>query len=274
MLWLDITEDGIVLCCRARRLTPTLNSPFSPLYLYIQHKVLESLEVKLLNLIINRNNHLSQLTNNTSWKQMHHQQPVSLMLQTYSTRWWADASGDDLVRCDNCKTTAKLLSNLNQRDEPTSEYVFESPFESMEILGGQLLSRRLLWHILTRKENQNYKHRNLTAEKTRVQPQNHIAKSTKLTSGGRQSLACLRRTEKPPWVLVSEAVNILQNERTAGLGASCWIGSGLLSSFCYQNSIQNTIWNFKTQSWISFMKNKMFILKRKTKSLHQVPASK
>lgn len=34
----------------------------------------------------------------------------------------------------------------------------------------------------------------------------------KLTNGGRQSSACLRRTENPPWVLVSDAVSVLQNE--------------------------------------------------------------
>jgi hypothetical protein len=31
MLWLDITEDGKFICCLIALLTPTLNSPFSPL---------------------------------------------------------------------------------------------------------------------------------------------------------------------------------------------------------------------------------------------------
>lgn len=39
MLWLEITEDGIELCWRAKRLTPTRNSPFSPLH-NKEHKVI------------------------------------------------------------------------------------------------------------------------------------------------------------------------------------------------------------------------------------------
>ena len=34
---------------------------------------------------------------------------------------------------------------------------------------------------------------------------------SKLTKGGKQSSAALRGTENPPWVLVSEAVSVLQN---------------------------------------------------------------
>jgi len=33
-----------------------------------------------------------------------------------------------------------------------------------------------------------------------------------ITNAGRHSVACFLRTEKPPWVLVSEAVKTLQNE--------------------------------------------------------------
>lgn len=53
-----------------------------------------------------------------------------------------------------------------------------------------------------------------------------------LTSGGKQSSACLRRTEKPPWVLVSEAVSVLQNEWTVHLGDSGKGSSGLVTSLC------------------------------------------
>lgn len=53
-----------------------------------------------------------------------------------------------------------------------------------------------------------------------------------VTSGGRQSSACLRRTENPPWVLVSEAVSVLQNEWTVHLSGSGSGGSGLVISPC------------------------------------------
>jgi len=53
-----------------------------------------------------------------------------------------------------------------------------------------------------------------------------------LTNGGRQSSACLRRTEKPPWVLVSEAVSVLQNEWILTLGDSVKGSSGLVTSLC------------------------------------------
>lgn len=54
----------------------------------------------------------------------------------------------------------------------------------------------------------------------------------KITNGGKHSLACLRRTENPPCVLVSEAVKILQNEWTVCFGASSGHESGLLGSVC------------------------------------------
>jgi hypothetical protein len=38
------------------------------------------------------------------------------------------------------------------------------------------------------------------------------------TRGGRHSSACRRSTEKPPCVLVSEAVSVLQKDLTAGRG--------------------------------------------------------
>lgn len=41
-----------------------------------------------------------------------------------------------------------------------------------------------------------------------------------LTKGGRQSSACLRSTENPPCVLVSEAVSVLQNECTVHFSGS------------------------------------------------------
>lgn len=41
-----------------------------------------------------------------------------------------------------------------------------------------------------------------------------------LTKAGRQSSACLRSTENPPCVLVSEAVSVLQNECTVHFSGS------------------------------------------------------
>lgn len=57
--------------------------------------------------------------------------------------------------------------------------------------------------------------------------------SSNLTSGGRQSSACLRRTEKPPWVLVSDAVRVLQKEWTLALGGSGRGESGPVTSDCW-----------------------------------------
>lgn len=45
------------------------------------------------------------------------------------------------------------------------------------------------------------------------------------TSGGRHSSACRRSTENPPWVLVSEAVRVLQKECTWNRGGSGMGGS-------------------------------------------------
>ena len=37
-------------------------------------------------------------------------------------------------------------------------------------------------------------------------------RDSSITKAGRHSVACFLRTEKPPWVLVSEAVKTLQKE--------------------------------------------------------------
>lgn len=61
----------------------------------------------------------------------------------------------------------------------------------------------------------------------------YLEQNFKPTNGGRQSSACLLRTENPPWVLVSEAVSVLQNEWTVHLWGSGSGGSGLVTSLCW-----------------------------------------
>jgi hypothetical protein len=62
-----------------------------------------------------------------------------------------------------------------------------------------------------------------------------------LTSGGRHSLAWRLSTEKPPWVLVSDGVRILQKECTTGLGISGRGGSGNVGRFscCKQQKVDH-----------------------------------
>lgn len=65
-----------------------------------------------------------------------------------------------------------------------------------------------------------------------------------LTNGGKQSSACLLNTEKPPCVLVSEAVRVLQNEWTGHLWGSGRGGSGLEISLCWPpNRIRYVTWH-------------------------------
>ena len=68
---------------------------------------------------------------------------------------------------------------------------------------------------------------------THTDTQTRLNRHLELTSGGKQSSACLRRTENPPWVLVSEAVSVLQNEWTLHLSGSGRGGSGLVTSLCW-----------------------------------------
>jgi hypothetical protein len=51
------------------------------------------------------------------------------------------------------------------------------------------------------------------------------------TRGGRHSFAWRRRTENPPWVLVSDGVRILQKECTTGLDDPGRGGSGNVGIF-------------------------------------------
>lgn len=129
----------------------------------------------------------------------------------------------------------------------TSENVAESPFITMQILGYQLLGRRLLGHVLSKNQHKVY-----SVDWSEAKRKEIISKDRKQTSGGRHSSACLLNTEKPPWVLVSEAVRVLQKECTRGRGewvststsfvdvSSCWHGTTITSlEFELSPRIQN-----------------------------------
>jgi len=104
--------------------------------------------------------------------------------------------------------------------------VLEPPFRSMQVLGDELLGGGRHRHILfvfNNKQSQwiiRYRTIRCTQDMWIVR-----------TSGGRHSFACRRRTEKPPWVLVSDGVRILQKECTTGLGVSGRGGSGNVGRF-------------------------------------------
>lgn len=83
-----------------------------------------------------------------------------------------------------------------------------------------------------------------------------------LTSGGRHSSACLRRTEKPPWVLVSEAVSVLQKEWALHLSTSGSWGSRLVTSLCWNEKEILEIKSYRTDNifagdyaWLSVYPN-------------------
>jgi len=94
ILWLDITEEGMGLCCRATRLTPTLSSPFSPLQQSCQNQSTDH-HNRWNN--IRDNNTIRFLSFKTSETQKHLQQRVSWMSQMYSSQLWAGASLVDLI---------------------------------------------------------------------------------------------------------------------------------------------------------------------------------
>lgn len=118
--------------------------------------------------------------------------------------------------------------------------MFESPFKAMEIFGSQLLCWGWLRHVLMREGNTAT---DLTYHLNNRKYQTAREGEMELTSGGRHSVACLRRTENPPWVLVSEAVRILLKDRTVGLGGSGRVESRLVGSLCCRNQSKNWIFN-------------------------------
>lgn len=101
ILWLDITDAGMLLCWRAIRLTPTRSSPFSPLWMH-QTKVLKALTTEWDNLTkstIQKNKdcifkYMNSL--NTLRTQRNHQQPISWKWRTYSIQLSANAYAVDL----------------------------------------------------------------------------------------------------------------------------------------------------------------------------------
>ena len=60
-----------------------------------------------------------------------------------------------------------------------------------------------------------------------------------ITKAGKHSVACLRRTENPPCVLVSDAVRIFTNEWNTCFVGSTRGGSRLVSSLCYKKKKKN-----------------------------------
>jgi hypothetical protein len=139
------------------------------------------------------------------------------------------------------------IGQITKVSSDTSEYVAKAPFGTMQILGHKLLCWRLTAHILTMKPKQrsSLPLKQQLANVQRQQQQHHqVSKSRlrKLTSCGRHSSAWRRSTEKPPCVLVSEAVNVLQKECTRGLagaaGGAAGISSSLepFSSGCYMRN--------------------------------------
>lgn len=91
----------------------------------------------------------------------------------------------------------------------TSKYMLKAPLITMKILGNQFLSWCWLRHVL----NNNFKHRFFRDYAIREKKETNKNETDGVsTKGGRHSVACFLRTEKPPCVLVSEAVKILQNE--------------------------------------------------------------
>jgi hypothetical protein len=90
----------------------------------------------------------------------------------------------------------------------TSIDMSELPLGTVQILGHELL-RRPLQAVVLHKPNQT------ESSATKQATPNHHKMSPPQeqdrTSGGKQSSAARRGTEKPPCVLVSEAVSVLQN---------------------------------------------------------------
>ena len=114
----------------------------------------------------------------------------------------------------------------------TSEDVLKAPFHTMKILGHKLLRGKLgssypdqvaKTKIITLLHKQRMPTA-ITMETSSSQ------RSSKLTSGGRHSSAWRRSTdEKLTCLLVSEAVNVLQNECTRSLAGAAGGAEGISS---------------------------------------------
>lgn len=124
------------------------------------------------------------------------------------------------------------------------------PLNPMKISGDQFLPRWVLRHILNIKDQGSFKIRFRQNVKTikglhQLWWYNYVQFCLELTNGGKHSSACLLSTENPPWVLVSEAVSVLQKEWIVHLSGSGRGGSGLVISPCCSKVFRNmSILNF------------------------------
>ena len=107
----------------------------------------------------------------------------------------------------------------------TSEYMLKPPFKPMKISSHKLLSRSSLSHVLKRIQ---------WSERKGAKLRLFFVWRKLFTKAGKHSVACLRRTENPPWVLVSDAVRIFTNEWNICFVGSTRGGSRLVSSLCYK----------------------------------------
>ena len=103
----------------------------------------------------------------------------------------------------------------------------------MKILSHQFLCGWLLRHILSK--NTQFIQRQPAIIDTQKQSTRKRKKKKRIqTRGGRHSSACRLSTENPPWVLVSDAVRVLQKEWTWNRGGGGGGGSfSTAFSSCY-----------------------------------------
>lgn len=91
----------------------------------------------------------------------------------------------------------------------TSIYMPKLPLYSMKVFCNELLRWPLLFVVLTSIQKFPNKTYNKKVKPLLIKNEENLQRNP--TRGAKQSSAALLGTEKPPWVLVSEAVKVLQN---------------------------------------------------------------
>lgn len=132
--------------------------------------------------------------------------------------------------------TKRLNLKLN-----TSINMSESPCLIMQIFSCKLLTRRLHREIL-QKRFSKVRLRNPSLHRITIPPHQWLMEDTR---GGKIFSAALRGTEKPPWVLVSLAVRVLQKNSVGCLLCLSPISDTSNASWSYCSNI-----NELTLSWI------------------------